>query len=159
MANGRFSCGITALIWNPETDQYLLLKRAQHRDEGAGAWECVTGRVDQGESFEEAVYREIREELVVNSQIEFIIGTSHFYRGEAIAENEMLAIRYLCTLDDPDAIQITDEHSEYRWLTVEEITSLLSSDHWLISTIQSAEKIKQLLTPELRTFYRIATSA
>jgi 8-oxo-dGTP diphosphatase len=154
MPVGRFACGISALIWNRETDQYLLLKRASHRDAGAGAWECVTGRVDQGESFEQAVYREIHEELGVNSQIEFIIGTSHFYRGETVPENEMLGVRYLCTLDNPAMIRITNEHSEYRWLTAEEVNSLLSPEHWLISAIRDAEMIKQVLTPERQAFYR-----
>jgi 8-oxo-dGTP diphosphatase len=141
MTIGRFMCGITALIWHRDTDKYLLLKRAGHRDAGAGEWECVTGRVDQGEGFEDAVYREIREELGVEARIEFIIGTSHFYRGEAKPENELLGVRYLCTLDNPDAIQTTAEHDEYRWLTGDEIESLLSPDHWLIPTIHAAQAI------------------
>jgi hypothetical protein len=35
-----------------------------------------------------------------------------------------------------------------------EVTSFLSPEHWLISTIRDAETIKQWLTPELQTFYR-----
>jgi 8-oxo-dGTP diphosphatase len=141
MTIGRFMCGITALIYHPQDERYLLLKRAAKRDAGAGEWECVTGRVDQGEGFEDAVYREVREELGVQVRIEFIIGTSHFYRGEAKPENELLGVRYLCTLDKPDAIQTTNEHDEYRWMTSGEIEAFLPHDHWLISTIRDAQAI------------------
>ena len=55
MPIGRFLCGIAALIWDPATDQYLLLRRAESKDFGARSWECPTGRVDQGESFTAAV--------------------------------------------------------------------------------------------------------
>jgi len=57
MTIGRFLGGVGALIWNEQDGCYLLLRRAGHRDFAAGAWECVTGRVDQGESFEQAVKR------------------------------------------------------------------------------------------------------
>ncbi|NJN55210.1 MAG: hypothetical protein HC804_10900, partial [Anaerolineae bacterium] len=50
MSIGRFLGGIAALIWNPTNESYLLLCRADSKDFGAGSWECVTGRVDQGES-------------------------------------------------------------------------------------------------------------
>jgi hypothetical protein len=44
MAIGRFYAGIAALIWSPETKQYLLLRRSEQKDYARGAWECVTGR-------------------------------------------------------------------------------------------------------------------
>ena len=59
MAIGRFYGGIAALVWSPETDRYLLLRRSAEKDYAAGVWECVTGRVDQGEGFEDALLREV----------------------------------------------------------------------------------------------------
>ncbi|HIP70446.1 MAG TPA: NUDIX domain-containing protein, partial [Anaerolineae bacterium] len=88
MPVGRFLGGIAALIWDEATDRYLLLRRAAHKDVGAGHWECVTGRVDQGESYEDALHREVQEEIGIPAQIQFIIGTTHFYRGPARPENE-----------------------------------------------------------------------
>ena len=63
MTIGRFLGGIGALIWDADEDRYLILKRSAQKDFAACAWECVTGRVDQGESFEDALHREVREEL------------------------------------------------------------------------------------------------
>ena len=84
MTIGRFCAGIGALIWSPTKEKYLLLRRSPEKDFAPGVWECVTGRVDQGERFEQALHREVREELGIQVQIEFIIGTSHFYRGDPV---------------------------------------------------------------------------
>lgn len=51
---GYFLAGIAGLLRNA-ADEYLLLKRSDDRDFGASIWECVTGRVNQGEGFEEAL--------------------------------------------------------------------------------------------------------
>jgi len=158
MAIGRFYAGIAALLWSPERGQYLLLKRSAEKDFGAGCWECVTGRVDQGESFEEAVHREVREELGIAVEIEFIIGTTHFYRGEPVPENELLGVVYYCTVADPGAVTLSWEHSECRWVTPDEAAGLLTADdastRWLLRTIERAEGIRRRLPEGLRRYYR-----
>lgn len=154
MTVGRFLAGIGALIWHEASQKYLLMRRASHRDAGAGSWECVTGRVDQGEGFEESLLREIREEIGVDATIEFLIGTSHFYRGEAIPENELLGVLYLCSITDPDAITVSDEHDEIRWLTADEVYEFLDQKNWLYRTIQRAELMRQHLSPELSAHFR-----
>jgi (d)CTP diphosphatase len=42
--------------------RYLLMKRAAHKGNG-GMWEFPGGKVDPGESLQQAVVREIKEEL------------------------------------------------------------------------------------------------
>jgi 8-oxo-dGTP diphosphatase len=154
MSIGRFQCGIAALIYHPASKTYLLLQRAAHRDFGGAEWECVTGRVDQGESYEQALHREVREELGVMVTLEFIIGTTHFYRGAPLPENELLGVKYACLLEDQTAIQVSDEHSEVRWLTAEEVYALLPSQHWLHQTIRRAELMRRSLPPELLDVFR-----
>ena len=151
---GRFLCGIGALIWNPADNKYLVLRRAAAKDFAAGEWESVAGRVDQGESFEAALHREVREEISTTVSIEAILKTEHFYRGEARPENELLLVHYLCAITDPAQVVIGEEHSEYRWLTVSEIEALLPIGHWLLSVIQLAEAIRALMPSELRDVYR-----
>jgi 8-oxo-dGTP diphosphatase len=154
MTIGRFMCGIAALIYHPPTRTYLMLRRAGHRDYGAGTWECVTGRVDQGESFEQAVHREVYEETGAKIQIDFMLGTSHFYRGDERPENELLGVRYACTVADRDSVTMAAEHSEMRWLTAEEVYALTPETDWLHQTVRAAETIRAQLTPELADFYR-----
>jgi 8-oxo-dGTP diphosphatase len=151
---GRFLCGIAAVIYHPATATYLLLRRAADRDAGGGEWESVTGRVDQGEGFEAALHREVREELGVEIQVDFIIGTSHFYRGAPVPENELLAVKYACTLVERAAIQVSTEHSEHRWLTADEVYTLLPPEHWLHQTIRRAELTRAALPASLLATHR-----
>lgn len=153
MSIGRFYAGIAAVIWSSQTRQYLLLRRSDHKDFGPGIWECVTGRVDQGESFEDALYREVREELGVSVLVEYILGTTHFYRGAPIPENELLGLVYLCSLDGPDSITIDSEHSEFCWLAADAALDLLSSTdpstQWARRVIERAEIIRPMLPSKL----------
>ncbi len=156
MTIGRFYAGIAAVIWAPTTEQYLLLRRSEGKDFGRGIWECVTGRVDQGEGFEDALRREVSEELGVQVQVEYILGTTHFYRGTAIPENELVGVVYLCALPDPASISISAEHSEYKWLRFDEaLAQLLASDpstQWIYRVIERAEVIRTQLPKELIQF-------
>jgi 8-oxo-dGTP pyrophosphatase MutT (NUDIX family) len=158
MGIGRFYAGVGALLWSPADDKYLLLKRADDKDFAGGAWECVTGRVDQGEGFEAAVHREVYEELGVEVQLEFIVGTTHFYRGEERPEYELVGVFYCGSIADPAAIQVSPEHSEYRWVTPDEAYELFASlgpgNQWIQRLIERAEAIKALLPPELLALYR-----
>ena len=151
---GRFLGGIAALIWDPETDRYLFLRRNAQRDFKAGTWDCVSGRVDQGESFEEALRREVGEEIGAEVQIEFMIATTHFYRGEKLPENELLGVIYGCTLRRPYQIRLGEEHSEMRWVTAAEADMLLDEYDWLRIIVHKAERLKSLLPVTLRTHFR-----
>jgi 8-oxo-dGTP diphosphatase len=158
MTIGRFYAGIAAVIWSPKSKKYLLLRRSARKDFGGGVWECVTGRVDQGEGYEDALQREVGEELGVQVQAEHILGTTHFYRGPSRPENELVGVVYLCLLPDPDAIQISAEHTEFRWLPAAEAIELLSasdpSTQWARRVIERAETIRRLLPEGLASFQR-----
>jgi 8-oxo-dGTP diphosphatase len=153
---GRFLGGIAALIYDSRTERYLLLKRSSEKDFGAGNWECVTGRVDQGEGFEDALYREVREEVGLDVRAAFIIGTTHFYRGEKRPENELLGVVYCCEVVRETAVQLSQEHSEYRWVTLEDIQVLQQSNNhaewWLVRVVERADYLRRLLPDEVITF-------
>jgi len=154
MSIGRFFAGIGALVWCASTRKYLVLRRSADKDFGGGAWECVTGRVDQGEGFAEAVLREAHEELGAHAHIDFIIGTMHLYRGEAKPENEMVGVQFCCSIKTPEAIKTSWEHAEHRWVTTEEAQTLLPGGHWLLKVIQRAEAMRALMPRELLEYYR-----
>jgi 8-oxo-dGTP diphosphatase len=154
---GRFYAGVAALVRAPD-GAYLLLRRSPDKDFAPGVWECVTGRVDQGESFEQALHREVYEELRAAVQVDFMLGTTHFYRGAAEPANELLGVAYCCTLEDPSAIVVSPEHTEHCWVTAGEAAGLLAasdpSTAWIRALIERAERIRQLLSPDLVAYYR-----
>ncbi|MFZ0547968.1 MAG: NUDIX domain-containing protein [Candidatus Promineifilaceae bacterium] len=153
---GRFIGGVAALIYDSERAQYLVLKRSPEKDYGANSWECVTGRVDQGEGFEEALYREVREEVGLEVKVSFIIGTTHFYRGEKRPENELIGVVFCCEPVGETAVHMSQEHSEYRWVTLEDIQTLHQStnhtEQWLFRVMMRAEQLRMLLPDEIVIF-------
>ena len=139
---GHFLAGVAALLWHPTSNRYLLLRRAPSKDVGAGVWECVTGRVNQGESFTTALHREIHEETGVTAKIEFFLGTTHFYRGASLPTNELLGVAYCCSITNPDAIRLSSEHSEMCWLEAQHAESVLQapdpSTQWIRRLLKHA---------------------
>ncbi len=149
MTLGRFLGGVGALIWDPDSHRYLLLRRSQEKDFAPGAWECITGRVDQGEGFEDAVRREVREEAGIEVALDFIIGTTHFHRGSASAENELIGVVYHCSRVDARPIVTSLEHDAARWVTTSEALALLdgemATELWLQRVMVRAEMLRQQL--------------
>jgi 8-oxo-dGTP diphosphatase len=154
MAVGRFLAMIGALVWRHMDGKYLLLQRSAAKDVAAGQWECVTGRLEQGESFAQAVRREAFEELGLEVHIEFVLGTTHFYRGAALPENEMVGVHYGCSIPDATRMQLSDEHCAYQWVTMEEAQALFPTGHWLRALSARAEVVRRLMPHELLQFYR-----
>ena len=154
MTVSRFGAMVGALVWRQSDGKYLLLQRSATKDFAAGEWECVTGRVEQGESFSEAVRRECSEELGQAVQVEFIVGTTHFYRGAVGPEKEMVGVHYGCSVAETHEIRLSPEHSACRWITAHEAERLFPSGHWLRELIVRAEAMQRLLPEELRQFHR-----
>ncbi|MDX1613521.1 MAG: NUDIX domain-containing protein [Candidatus Promineifilaceae bacterium] len=158
MTIGRFLAGIGALIWDADSQRYLVLRRASSKDFAAGAWECVTGRLEQGEGFEAALHREVAEEIGVAVEPLFLIGTTHFYRGEHRPENELVGVVYCCSVADPTAIRLSHEHAKARWITAAEGEGMLRQEHpteaWLWRVIERAEQTRRQLAPKLTQLHR-----
>ena len=148
MTIGHFLGGVATLIYDRQTRRYLILRRSAHKDFAANSWECVSGRVEQGESFEQAVHREVFEETGAQITIQAVIGTTHFYRGAESPENELLGVGYSSILKSTGEFTFGDEHSETRWVTTEEAYAMLPEGYWLRRLIERAELLRRLIPGE-----------
>ena len=144
---------VGVLVWREVDGKYLVLQRSPARDWAAGEWECVTGRLKQGEGFVQAVRREALEELGLEVRTECLLATAHFYRGDAIPENEMVGVHFGCSVDDATGLELSDEHSAFEWVTAEEAQSLFPRPHWMGRLIARAEKFQALMPSELRRLH------
>ena len=102
--------------------EFLILKRNEER---GGFWQPLTGGVKQGESFNEALMRELCEETGIND-IEIIKPLSMFHifrKNEKKAENELMGISYWCKTRTAE-VRLSDEHTNYKWFTPEEALKL-----------------------------------
>ena len=96
---------------------------------------------------------EAREELSLDVRIECLLGTTHFYRGEAIPDYEMVGVTFGCSGDDASGLTLSDEHSEHRWVAAEEATAVLPPAHWLSALITRAEAFRRLMPEEPRMLH------
>ena len=99
----------------------------------AGYWEFPGGKVEADETPEEALARELREELKVDVTVgEFIVTATH-EAGTAVIELST----YLCTIIE--GVPVLTEHEEFRWLPVSE----LSDVEWAPADIPTVELLRE----------------
>ena len=103
---------VAALIW--DGDRFLACQRPAHKARGL-LWELVGGKVEPGESREEALIRECQEELAVTIAVDDIY-------MELVHEYPDLTVRLiLFNARIKEGTPQKLEHNDIRWLTVAEI--------------------------------------
>jgi ADP-ribose pyrophosphatase YjhB (NUDIX family) len=96
----------------------LLIRRG--RPPGVGRWTLPGGRVERGESLEEAVLRELREETALEARVQCPLGTVSIEReGFRYVIHEHL----VAPLGD-GALRPGDDAAEVRWVARHELEAL-----------------------------------
>jgi 8-oxo-dGTP diphosphatase len=90
-------------------DCYLLAKRNKEKYMGL-KWEFPGGKVEKDESFEEALSREILEELNVNIEIHNKVAEERYQDDEI----NIVLHYYMCSLIDTDIV--LSEHEAIEWV-------------------------------------------
>ncbi len=102
---------VAALI--VQNGKFLACKRPKEKARG-GLWEFVGGKVEAGETHEEALARECREELA----IEVKVGEKFFEVTHAYPDLTVHLSLYRCEIVGGTLTLL--EHEEIRWLTPSE---------------------------------------
>ena len=99
-------------------DRYLVGQRAANKAQG-GLWEFMGGKIEPGETPEQALMRECREELALEIENEHIIDS-------VVHEYPEKTIRLTLISCSPRSGSIPEalEHQQIRWVTVEEMTNM-----------------------------------
>ena len=103
---------VAALIW--EQDKFMICQRPAHKARGL-LWEFVGGKVEPGETREQALIRECREEMAVELDVGGVF-------TEVVHEYPDLTVHL--TLFHAAIREGTPEkleHEDIRWITVNEI--------------------------------------
>ena len=100
-----------------------------------GLWEFPGGKIEPGENCDEALKREIKEELGVNIAVDdFLCTTDYDYPSFHITMH-----CYLCSIES-GSIELR-EHKSARWLTAETLDTV----EWLPADRAVVEKLSALL--------------
>lgn len=120
----RLPIEVEAIIFrrNDRRIEYLLLKRLPQKN---GFWQPVTGGVEEGETLEEALRREIMEETGVRNIVTVIEGLYCFEFSDPDPNQEFV---YGVEVSPSEEIVLDGrEHGEYRWCSLQDALQLL---HW-----------------------------
>ncbi len=103
---------VAALVWNQ--NRFMICQRPAHKARGL-LWEFVGGKVEPGETREQALIRECREELAVTLDVsEPFMEVTHEYPDLTVH----LTLFYATIREGvPQKL----EHNDIRWITVDEI--------------------------------------
>lgn len=103
---------VAALIW--QGDRFLACQRPAHKARGL-LWEFVGGKIEPGETGEEALIRECREELDITVSVgEIFMEVTHEYPDLTV---HLTVYHAVIAQGEPKLL----EHNDLRWLKTDEI--------------------------------------
>ncbi len=101
---------VKSIIFNKKLNKFLLLQRCGEDSVGADTWENAGGNIECGESPEEAMIREIREETgITDIRIERVA-----YVTLVNGNTPYLIIAYFCETSS-EIVSLSNEHQAFIW--------------------------------------------
>ena len=112
----------------------LCVQRAEHENEYVSLkWEFPGGKVEVGEGLEEALVREIREELSVDIEVsEFLMTVEHTY-----PDFHLIMHVFTCILRSGEIV--LNEHVDAKWLPVDELEQM----DWAAADVPVVQSLMQ----------------
>lgn len=124
---------VAALIW--DGDKFMICQRPADKARGM-LWEFVGGKVEPGETKEQALIRECREELALTLSVgsEFM-NVTHEYPDINV---HLTLFNAAIAAGTPKKL----EHNDIRWIAVDEIPQyeFCPADEDILSKLQGLEK-------------------
>jgi 8-oxo-dGTP diphosphatase len=109
MTGKRLSLSVKVLVLD-DSDRCLLLRRSMVSKGNPGKWDLPGGKVDAGESFDEALLREVEEETGLTVDLHGTVGTA-----ESDLPDRKVVYLVLHGRVTSGEIVLSSEHDEAAW--------------------------------------------
>ncbi|MBC5628205.1 (deoxy)nucleoside triphosphate pyrophosphohydrolase [Clostridium sp. NSJ-6] len=115
-----------------EKENKILIAKKREGKPLAGLWEFPGGKIEEGETPEESLIRELMEEMNIKVRVNEYVGESIYDYGDG----KVISLKGFTAEIIEGDIKLTD-HDEYKWVTLEEICNyrIAPADIPLISNI------------------------
>lgn len=123
---------VAALIW--QGDRFMICQRPSHKARGL-LWEFIGGKVEPGETKEQALIRECREELSVTLSVgEVFMEVVHEYPDLTV---HLTIFHAAIAEGEPQKL----EHNDIRWITPREVPNyeFCPADVEILARIQETQ--------------------
>ncbi|MGF7060195.1 8-oxo-dGTP diphosphatase MutT [Brassicibacter mesophilus] len=122
---------VAAILMNSNSE-IMIAKRKADKSLG-GYWEFPGGKVEYGETPEESLKRELREEMCIDIKVKDYFG-ENIYKYD---DKTIRLIAYICEIVKGDIMLI--DHSEYRWVDKKLINyyNIAPADIFFVKKLQS----------------------
>lgn len=105
-----FNTAISTMVYNPTGDKIALIQQYGRKDNI-----LVAGYLSLGEGVEDALKREVKEELGLNV-VDF-----RFNKSEYFAPSNTLMVNFACRVDSDDLTRTNDEIDCINWYSLDEV--------------------------------------
>ena len=136
-----FNCRVVGVLINDKME-ILILKRnpnylAQSKDDTEFiGWEFCGGGIEHDESPQDAIQREYSEETALEVEVSHIFSARS---GERSGE-PLINLCYVCKYISGSA-ELTDEHLDYQWVSLNELHSINMGPHGNIDKLCAIENL------------------
>ncbi|HEY1650419.1 MAG TPA: NUDIX hydrolase [Acidimicrobiales bacterium] len=118
--------------------EIVVVHRPVHQD-----WSFPKGKLEEGETFEGAALREVKEETGMTCRLLRFIGHTEYVDRKGRPK----AVAYWVMAADSGDFEPNEEVDELRWVTLEEASDLLSypRDAELVAVLMAADQVEPLI--------------
>jgi mutator protein MutT len=107
--------------------KFLVVKRSASEKILPNKWELPSGKVEFEEDPNNALIREIEEEINITPEKFIPIKITDYTLGNKHKKKHTVQIIFLIKSSD-NKIKLSSEHDEYRWIDIEELNNLNTFD-------------------------------
>ncbi len=123
--------GVKILLKNKKGEYLVMLRSAEKYPEAGAKWEIAGGRINPGTPLLENLKREVLEETGLE-----VIGEPKLIFAQDILRPHKHIVRLTYLGEAAGKVKLSDEHTDFKWLTLQKISKLKPIDSYLKEVLE-----------------------